>query len=200
MFICNILVGYFLRNGPDANYPKYFNYALFIIINIYKIIFETFLYLLITLDSSHNQLDFPHFEVRAYWKITVCFYYIIMIFYFYFKKTKIGDANIFNFFNLLLPYICCTIFILLTRFTQNIDEYSDRFYYLIPLFLEIAFVFSSIGPILSGEKHFLWIINEIDIIRSGLFIIPALPTIILQPRDDKVGCCRCCFEICINYT
>ena len=61
MFICQILIAYLTRDFFKDNKSKVNNYALFIIINIYKIIFETFLYLLITLDSSHNQLDFPHF-------------------------------------------------------------------------------------------------------------------------------------------
>ena len=64
-------------------------YTLFILIFISQFIFELFLYLLLTLDKA--QLDFPYFEVRLYWKISLSFFFFIITFYFFLKNMKMKE-------------------------------------------------------------------------------------------------------------
>ena len=76
----NITSTFLSRSKFNKKHETCSNIALFITINIYKIIFEAVLYLLITLDQYHDQIDFPHFEVRAFWKISMCFLYVSPLF------------------------------------------------------------------------------------------------------------------------
>lgn len=94
------------RSSPNSKHKKLKSYVFFILININKIIFENFIYFtyIITpdfnefceinkdspelIDNYYDSLDFAYFEGRAYWKISMCFLYLMLIFYFYFVKEK----------------------------------------------------------------------------------------------------------------
>ena len=51
------------------------------LINIFKICFFLFVYL-VTVLTGNNRISYPHFEARAYWKISICFLYLLLIFIF----------------------------------------------------------------------------------------------------------------------
>lgn len=81
----------------------------------------------------------------------MCFYYLILFFIIFIQDNDeyLNDCFIrlyFIIFVFLGPFL---IFIFLTLFTQGINDYSDRFYYLILLSFEIYLAFFSIfadGP------------------------------------------------------
>ena len=212
----NITVPFLSRRKFNKKHKTCSNYALFIIINLYKIIFETVLYLLITLDQYHDQLDFPHFEVRAYWKISMCLFYILMFYYciiLYYIDIDNKYYFLLVFFIWFFPLL---LFIFLTRFTQNINEFKDRFYYIIALFFEELFSMLSIFVELSDPKiqkdleedksfddsdEFIiyWRINRIDYIRSGLILTPAFSILMEECAKDDDCQPRCCPILLKSY-
>ena len=160
-----LLIIYLSKADFQDKHPKFSNYSLFILINIEKNIFETFLYLLITLDKDHDQLDFPHFEARAYWKITMCLFYIMMIFYIYFSKNDFRDTKSEECKDILKWILCaCTvyigdlIFVLFLLFTQYVKNYNDRFYYLFAIHFELTFLLFYIqGSLFKKVSKFCYI-------------------------------------------
>ena len=221
LFLILIILNYIIIciSKPSFNnkHKKCSNYSFFVLINLYKIIFENFIYFLITLDEYHDQLDFPHFEVRAYWKIAVCFYYIILLFHPYFLKKEylknefLFDKSINIFLYIFIAIFSLLIFVFLTLFTQTIEDFKDRFYYLIALFIELYLFFASIIVELIKEEEtnlkvviedfdlkIDWRINRIDFLRSGLMLYSSIIVLIKICYDDY-NCCRICRRTLNNY-
>ena len=108
------------------------------------------------------------------------------------------------------------LFIFLTRFTQNINEFKDRFYYIIALFYEELFSMLSIFVELSDPKiqkdleedksfddsdEFIiyWRINRIDYKRSGLILTPAFSILLKKCGKDDDCQPRCCPILLKSY-
>ena len=198
------------------------NYTLFIIIIIYQLIFEAILYLLITLDK--DQLDFPHFEERAYSKISLCFFFYIYIFYSYFKFDKkicfcnycikkCGSSN--NYLNILFliifSFFDLFISILLINNTQlefNNRDSSLRNYGI--YLLELSFIYSILllKELIKEkeENKIIWKACEFNFHRSAFFWILLIifsPMILLYYIYKWVskycGILCCCNRIIKNY-
>ena len=158
-----------------ANKTKFNDRILFVLINIFKICFFLFVYLM-TVLTGNNRISYPHFEARAYWKISICFLYLLLIFYQYFKKDKYSD-KIYAY--IIIAVISLLIYLFLTLFTQRKLDNWDRFWiYLIFTFYEISLSVSAIYLFKNDdserrEKDYSvecigWRINLIDLYRYYL--------------------------------
>ena len=136
-----------------------------------------------TVLSGDNRIDYPHFEARAYWKISMCISYLAFIFYQYFKKEKYKEiVSLF----IIIPVTSVLIFFFLTFFTQRKSDNWDRLWIrIIYLFLEIYFSLMIIYTEKSEEnsrklennssgKLLDWKINEIDFYRYFIGLAPLI--------------------------
>ena len=204
LMIFNIIFDFLFyhRSSDDSestNYIIFINYSLFILTNINNIMFEAFIYFLITLDKKHNQLDFEHFEARAYWKISMCFLYILLLFYYYLRKAKGLFKGKNSLILLLFSLICLILFVLLIILTERGKDNWDRFYYLIALVLELLFIILSLiifdDELEEEQTGNIWMVNAYYSMKSGLWILPGIVRIL-------VSCCeifRCFRKIYDNY-
>ena len=176
-------------------YNKKYNYATFILINIYKIIFEIFIYLLITLDKKHNQLDFQHFETRAYWKISISFFYIILVIYYYFSKKGDNTEKKEILIVVSFTFICIIIFVLLLFLTDRRKTNLDRFYYLFALAIELFLSTISFlqNKIEQETNHNIFQVNTFDFFKSGICLFIMIIDCIVE-----IGKCLC-KKIINNY-
>ena len=185
----------------DSENEKLKNIMQFILINIHKICFFVFIYLLVVLNGN-DRISFSHFEARAYWKISMSLLYFSLIIYTYYKRYEIDDTNYAKIY-LLFSIISLLIYFFLTLFTQRNNDNWDRLWiYLIFMFLEITFSLLTIGLIKAIEIRFIhdkvirftvleWKINEIDYYKYFLLGIPSL-----------LGCfenCRFCKRLKENF-
>ena len=159
------------------------NYMLFILINLYKNIFEVLIYLIIVQHYflQVDQLDYKHFETRAFWKISICIFYILLIIYYICKREEnsFDKCTIYTYF--LFAIICFAIFIGLTLLTHKIiNNYERLISYLIFLILEIMNViagiivevfFQKIVDIFDMKIEIDWKVNRIDFTRCGFILL-----------------------------
>ena len=100
------------------------------------ILFLSYIFLyLITVLNGEKRIDFPHFEARVYWQVSICIFYLLLSFYYYFNKTsdKIYIYILFSIISLLTYFF-------LTFFTKRKNDNWDRLWiYMIYLYLEIVF-------------------------------------------------------------
>ena len=187
------LICFMSQEGFKPKYYQYINCALFFIINIFKIIFDVFLYLMIVSDKNKDGIGYSLFEARAYWKFSICLFYLFLIFYYYFKN----DNNDFNF----RPYLisscfCLAICLFLLIFTQ---KNSDNMFRIINYtgydFLELFFVIYAIYFENKQPKIFEylkikinWRVNRIDFLRFGIVVFAAFFRLALYCTKK----CRCC--------
>jgi len=158
---------------------KLSNYILFLLINLLKIDFDIFLYLMIISDKEDDGIDFSHFEARAYWKISISLFYLFLIYYYYFKK----ESNSFNIYIYLIDsFACVVICSLLIVFTKTKNDNMFRIInYIGYLGLELFFVIYSIYFEFKHKKIYEylqikidWRVNRIDFLRFGIPIFAVL--------------------------
>ena len=195
LFIITAFIALNIFSDNKDNIPiKLGNYTLFIIIIVNQIIFDTFLYLLISLDSYHEQIDFPHFEAKAYWKISLCLFFFFSIFYSYFKKKE----NLFNLYLFILFALASFLFfIILILVTQKDNKKSDRFYYLIMLAFEILLPILSIFINYNIPDKQIWKVSISNALRSGslwLFVIVYFPLYLIFRAI--IAICKICDYCC----
>ena len=171
------------REDFISNHEKLSNYLLFLLINIFKITYDILLYLMIVTDTENDGIDFSFFEARAYWKITISFYYLFLLFISYFEK----DQNYINItLYLIAAGVCLIICFLLIFFTQK--EYNNMFRilnYSGYMALELFFTIYAIYYENMQKKVFEyidikieWRVNRIDFLRFGMFIFAVLLNLI----------------------
>ena len=181
----------------DHNYRKINNFIQFILISLFKICFFTFVYLINVL-SGENRIDYPHFEARAYWKISMCILYLAFIFYQYFKKDKYSEKlSLF----IIMAVASLLIFFFLTYFTQSKGDSWDRIWiHILFMFLEIYFSLITIFMQKSEEnekklenvlreKMLDWKINEIDFFRYFIGLAPYI-YIAIKKKFNKSRFCQ----------
>ena len=151
-------------------------------------------------SDNSNRLDFPHFEARAYWKISLCFLYLFLIFYSYFTKGKIPEKP---FVYIISPFVSILIYLLFVLITHKSDYNADRIWiYLIYMIFEEMFTIEIILLIKmdeikeSGITGLGWTITEIDFFRYLLGISFALVESIKYCYKK----CRYCQKIRNNFT
>ena len=173
---------------------KLSNYILFLLINLLKIDFDIFLYLMIISDKEDDGIDFSHFEARAYWKISISLFYLFLIYYYYFKK----ESNSFNIYIYLIDSFACVIICsLLIVFTKTKNDNMFRIInYIGYLGLELFFVIYSIYFEFKHKKIYEylqikidWRVNRIDFLRFGIPIFAVLGNL-LKYFTKKCRCCR----------
>jgi len=121
LIILLIIVPYFISSSFYENHEKLRNYILFILISLHKIIFGLMIYNS-TIFYSDKILGFSHFEARAYWKVSMCLFYLMLIFYSYFKREKNSDRL---YMYIIFSAISLTIFILLVFYTQKRSDKGE---------------------------------------------------------------------------
>ena len=193
LLIFIVAICYIGREHFYLRRQKFSNYALFIIINILKIIFDIFLYLMIVSDKEKDGIGFSQYEARAFWKFSICIYYLFLIFYYYFQKEP-NSLNISIY--LISSGICLLICLFLLIFTQ---KKSDNMFRIINYtgfcFLELFFVIYAIYFENKQPKIFEylkikinWRVNRIDFLRFGIVIFAAIIRLIIYCTNK----CRCC--------
>ena len=196
LMILIIFSGFIIFFGStrfNSKYKKCSNYAFFILINIYKIYFEVITYLIIVHDDDVDQLDFPQFEARAFWKISIFFLYLMLIVYYLFKKEKTS----FKFLILLLFSLISLVACFLLLFFTHKSEYNNKriYEYLIYMSYEILMVLYSFfmeykfhGILESFGMKIDWRINRIDFFRYLIILIPSIWFFLKYCR--KKCCCN----------
>ena len=187
--ICFLSREYFISNHENLS-----NYLSFIIINIFKITYDIVLYLMLISDEENDGIDFSFFEARAYWKISISFYYLFLLFISYFEKEQ-NNINIYLY--LIGAGVCFIICFLLIFFTQK--EYNNMFRilnYSGYMALELFFTIYAIYYENMQKKVFEyldikieWRVNRIDFLRFGMFIFAVLINLI-NYFTKKCQCCR----------
>ena len=187
------LICFMSQEGFKPKYYQSINCALFIILNLFKIIFDAFLYLMIVSDKNKDGIGFSQFEARAYWKFSVCLFYLFLIFYYYFKNNN----NAFNFHPYLISScVCLVICLFLLILTQkNSDNMFRIINYIGYDFLELFFVIYAIYFENKQPKIFEylkikinWRVNRIDFLRFGIVVFAVLVRLILYCTKK----CRFC--------
>ena len=179
-----IVICFMSREDFISNHEKLSNYLLFLLINIFKITYDILLYLMIVTDTENDGIDFSFFEARAYWKITISFYYLFLLFISYFEK----DQNYINItLYLIAAGVCLIICFLLIFFTQK--EYNNMFRilnYSGYMALELFFTIYAIYYENMQKKVFEyidikieWRVNRIDFLRFGMFIFAVLLNLVM---------------------
>ena len=222
LFILFGLIYYFCESAFYFKHIKCGKYVIFILINILKIVFELPIYISIIgadpkqiaefygkkldeLDSSFliDQLAFPQFEARIYWKVSMVLLYLMYIFYYYFKKEK---TTLKRSKFLLLSLIGLLIFFLLLFFSHKNNYDNYRYIYLIWMFNEILCFWSGeiISSLFSNKKHHFkffkyfkyldWKINKLDCAKYNMIIIAIVILSHLCYENLK-----CCTKIINNY-
>ena len=196
LMILIIFSGFIIFFGStrfNSKYQKCSNYAFFILINIYKIYFEVITYLIIVHDDDVDQLDFPQFEARVFWKISIFFLYLMLIVYYLFKKEKTS----FKFLILLLFSLISLVACFLLLFFTHKSEYNNKriYEYLIYMSYEILMVLYSFfmeykfnGILKSFGMKIDWRINRIDFFRYLIILIPSIWFFLKYCR--KKCCCN----------
>ena len=122
---------------------------MFILINIYKNVFEYFVHYLFVQDVKKitdedmldpsleyvNHLEFQVFEIRLFWKISMGGLYFILIIYYCFKKDKTSFKSLKLIFFSISSFII--FFILLVIFQRNCFEVKKFILYLLLLVKKI---------------------------------------------------------------
>ena len=190
--IFSFFIVYSGRVRFNRRHWKLSNYILFLLINLLKIDFDIFLYLMIISDKEDDGIDFSHFEARAYWKISISLFYLFLIYYYYFKK----ESNSFNIYIYLIDsFVCVVICSLLIVFTKTKNDNMFRIInYIGYLGLELFFVIYSIYFEFKHKKIYEylqikidWRVNRIDFLRFGIPIFAVLGNL-LKYFTKK---CRC---------
>jgi hypothetical protein len=190
--IFSFFIVYSGRVRFNRKHWKLSNYILFLLINLLKIDFDIFLYLMIISDKEDDGIDFSHFEARAYWKISISLFYLFLIYYYYFKK----ESNSFNIYIYLIDsFACVVICSLLIVFTKTKNDNMFRIInYIGYLGLELFFVIYSIYFEFKHKKIYEylqikidWRVNRIDFLRFGIPIFAVLGNL-LKYFTKK---CRC---------
>ena len=190
--IFSFFIVYSGRVRFNGRHWKLSNYILFLLINLLKIDFDIFLYLMIISDKEDDGIDFSHFEARAYWKISISLFYLFLIYYYYFKK----ESNSFNIYIYLIDsFVCVVICSLLIVFTKTKNDNMFRIInYIGYLGLELFFVIYSIYFEFKHKKIYEylqikidWRVNRIDFLRFGIPIFAVLGNL-LRYFTKK---CRC---------
>ena len=190
--IFSFFIVYSGRVRFNRRHWKLSNYILFLLINLLKIDFDIFLYLMIISDKEDDGIDFSHFEARAYWKISISLFYLFLIYYYYFKK----ESNSFNIYIYLIDsFACVVICSLLIVFTKTKNDNMFRIInYIGYLGLELFFVIYSIYFEFKHKKIYEylqikidWRVNRIDFLRFGIPIFAVLGNL-LKYFTKK---CRC---------
>ena len=192
--IFSFFIVYSGRVRFNRRHWKLSNYILFLLINLLKIDFDIFLYLMIISDKEDDGIDFSHFEARAYWKISISLFYLFLIYYYYFKK----ESNSFNIYIYLIDsFVCVVICSLLIVFTKTKNDNMFRIInYIGYLGLELFFVIYSIYFEFKHKKIYEylqikidWRVNRIDFLRFGIPIFAVLGNL-LKYFTKKCRCCR----------
>ena len=192
--IFSFFIVYSGRVRFNLRHWKLSNYILFLLINLLKIDFDIFLYLMIISDKEDDGIDFSHFEARAYWKISISLFYLFLIYYYYFKK----ESNSFNIYIYLIDSFACVIICsLLIVFTKTKNDNMFRIInYIGYLGLELFFVIYSIYFEFKHKKIYEylqikidWRVNRIDFLRFGIPIFAVLGNL-LKYFTKKCRCCR----------
>ena len=190
--IFSFFIVYSGRVRFNRRHWKLSNYILFLLINLLKIDFDIFLYLMIISDKEDDGIDFSHFEARAYWKISISLFYLFLIYYYYFKK----ESNSFNIYIYLIDsFACVVICSLLIVFTKTKNDNMFRIInYIGYLGLELFFVIYSIYFEFKHKKIYEylqikidWRVNRIDFLRFGIPIFAVFGNL-LKYFTKK---CRC---------
>ena len=190
--IFSFFIVYSGRVRFNRRHWKLSNYILFLLINLLKIDFDIFLYLMIISDKEDDGIDFSHFEARAYWKVSISLFYLFLIYYYYFKK----ESNSFNIYIYLIDsFACVVICSLLIVFTKTKNDNMFRIInYIGYLGLELFFVIYSIYFEFKHKKIYEylqikidWRVNRIDFLRFGIPIFAVLGNL-LKYFTKK---CRC---------
>ena len=205
LFSYYFIIYWFIISNFYKTHKKCRNYILFILLSIYKIIFGFFAFIFIV-SYSDKELDYPYFKARAFWKISMCFFYLFLIIYSCLKKKK-NSSNIFIY--IIFALICFLGLFLSVYFTRtDKDNWELIIYYLFYSVFEIIFTISGIysekilgscfeecrdeTPLDSNIFLKIWKVNKIDMCRYQFpFFIFLL--------NGLFGLCkksRCCQKIC----
>ena len=170
----------------------------FILINFHKLCLFFFLYLIIVLNGE-KRIDFPHFEARAYWKISICILYLLLSFYYYFKKDKYSEKA---YIYILFAAISLLTYFFLTFFTKRSSDNWDRLWiYIICMYFEIIssmltiYLYKSdeIEKEKNNEKNIRildWKINEIDLLKYLIVIFPVVIWTNIKEYYQKIRFCQ----------
>ena len=150
---------------------------------------------LITVLNGEKRIDFPHFEARVYWQVSICIFYLLLSFYYYFNKTsdKIYIYILFSVISLLTYFF-------LTFFTERKNDNWDRLWiYMIYLYLEIVFSMITLFLLkiefnreqleIIDDGKLEWRINKIDTIK---YLIPIFPLLIWNNLKEFYSKSRFC--------
>ena len=187
------LICYIAREDFNLRYYKFSNYFLFIIINIFKIIFDVFFYLLIVSDKGKDGIGYSKFKARAFWKSSICLFYLFLVFYNYFKKYK---KSLCIPLYLISSCFCLIMCLFMLIFSQTNDDNMFRVInYAGYTFLELFFVIYAIyfenkePEIFDCLKIKInWRVNRIDFLRFGIIIFASISRLIIFSTNK----CRCC--------
>ena len=177
----------------------------FILINLHKLCLFFFLYLIIVLNGE-KRMDFPHFEARAYWKISICILYLLLSFYYYFKKDKYSEKV---YIYIIFAVISLLTYFFLSFFTKRSSDNWDRLWiYIICMYLEINSFMVTIYLYKSDEIDYEqhnekkiriveWKINEIDLLK---YLIVVFPVIIWKNIKEYYQKIRFCQKLKQNFS
>ena len=213
--IFDYFIFYFSKEGFYSKNKKSSNYFIFFLINIQKIMVDVGFYINLSVDPKEiieenkeygvevepvDQLEFPQFQARLIWKISMCLLYFLLIIYYYFKI----DKNTINIFILLLfSSVSLTAFFLLIFFTQESNYSSMRIvgssmyiifeilWMIASLFIEKIYRFS----FKSINIYINWKVNRIDYLRSFIILFSLFELFLIFLKKNI----RCCGIIMNNY-
>ena len=169
---------------------KISNSILFVLLSIHKIAFGLLVYDSLVFFSTKT-LNFPDFESKAYWKFSMSLFYLILIFYCFFKKSP----NICIY--IILGVICISILILLILLTQKKSDKNEILgLYLLMTILEIiffliGFYYDKLSLYLYADLEkrlrITWKINRLEICRYHFIFM-----LYLFHAFSKIF--KCCFR------
>jgi len=128
--IFTLLGSIYILSTPDKSCKSkkcetIINYALFILLNIYKLVLKIFIYLFIIVKKNNNETDFYHFEARMYWKASMCFSILIFIFYCYFRNNERPTKKAYALIS-ILGLIVIIVLCIITKKSNNNPQDSGR--------------------------------------------------------------------------
>ena len=164
------------------------NYIQYIIVNIIKFCVFVFVYLM-TVLTGDNRIDFPHFEARVYWKMSMCLFYLLILFYYYFTKEN-GRVYVYA----IISFAILLTYFFLTYFTQRKNDNWDRLWiYIIYLFFELSYILPFIFQFLvvfdeyKNERLLGWKLNDIDFAK---IIFPLTLSVLWEEIAKSCKNCR----------
>ena len=172
------------------NHNKCTDIALFILINIFKIIFESCIFIRIGERNENNEVNYNNisinslfsiFEPYEYWKVTISLFYLMLIFYCYFRKNKKSFKKFYILFAIISLAIIITFLFLAEKKSYIGTVFFFFFYEILVVFLAFWIDHKKIKNFQKDyyeDFYIKWKVNRLDSIRYLFIILIVINTIL----------------------